>query len=144
MSNHIGLQRLEGLQPEFKSSIELLLSTLSDNGIDVCVVSGLRTIQQQNQLYAQGRTAKGQIVTNAKGGQSPHNFGTAVDLAPLDDKGGINWNDTVGFKLIGKIAKAQGLVWGGDFKSIVDLPHIESPTWRTIQADWKAGKVQAA
>jgi peptidoglycan L-alanyl-D-glutamate endopeptidase CwlK len=141
---HTGLQRLEGLQPDFKIAVTALLASLADIGLFVCVVSGLRTIQQQNQLYAQGRSTKGAIVTNAKGGQSPHNFGTAVDLAPLTPKGEINWNDRQGFMTIGKIAKEHGLVWGGDFKSIVDLPHVESPSWKTIQAAWKAGKVEVA
>jgi peptidoglycan L-alanyl-D-glutamate endopeptidase CwlK len=142
--NHSGLHRLEGLEPEFKVSAIKLLATLAELSLFVCVVSGLRTIRQQNQLYAQGRSTKGYIVTNAKGGQSAHNFGTAVDLVPLDDKGGINWNDKQGFKTIGRIAKEQGLVWGGNFKSITDLPHVESATWKTIQTAWQAGTVQVA
>lgn len=141
---HIGLSRLEGLNDDFVEGVNLLLGLLATDGVFVCVVSGLRTIQQQNQLYAQGRSTKGAIVTNAKGGQSPHNFGCAVDLCPLDANGDMNWNDPKGFAKIGECAKEVGLVWGGDFKSIKDLPHVESPSWKTLQAAWKAGTLQVA
>lgn len=141
---HTGLQRLEGLNSDFRKQVDILLADLADQNIAVCVVSGLRTIQQQNQLYAQGRSTGGNIVTNAKGGQSPHNFGTAVDLAPLDSKGEINWNDKQGFALIGEAAERLGMVWGGKFKSIVDLPHVESTGWKVLQAAWRSGKLEVA
>jgi len=138
--NHSGLQRLDDLEPEFKLRIKELLAELDP----VCVVSSRRTIQQQNQLYSQGRTTGGYVVTNAKGGESPHNFGLAVDLCPLDQNGNLDWYDKVGFRKIGAAAESLGLVWGGKFKSIVDKPHVESPDWRVTQAAWRKGEVEIA
>lgn len=141
---HIGLHRLEGLNGDFREAVEQLLDELADKGIFVAIVSGLRTIAEQNKLYAQGRKDKGNIVTNAMGGQSPHNFGCAVDLVPLNKSGQINWNDNHGFAEIGVAAESIGLVWGGKFKSIVDLPHVESPSWRALQAAWRSGSLKVA
>jgi len=144
MDLHKGLQRLDGLTPEFKGQISELLAALAEERLYVLVVSGRRTIAEQDKLYAQGRTAPGNIVTNAQAGSSPHNFGYAVDLCPLDIYGNPNWSDTAKFNTIGKTAESLGLVWGGHFKSIKDLPHVESPDWRTAQAQWRAGKLEVA
>jgi peptidoglycan L-alanyl-D-glutamate endopeptidase CwlK len=49
-------------------------------GITIKVISGLRTFEKQNDLYEQGRSKPGRIVTNARGGYSNHNFGIAFDI----------------------------------------------------------------
>ena len=139
---HSGMKRLEGLQPDFREKIGTLLTNLACNSIYVCVVCGLRTIAEQDKLYDQGRSAIGSIVTNAKGGQSAHNFGSAVDLCPLGDNGELNWSDNNGFKAIGEEAEKLGLVWGGHFKSIMDKPHIESSNWKELQQLWKTGAME--
>lgn len=94
-------------------------------GIKLRVIQGFRTYAEQNALYAQGRTTKGKKVTNAKGGQSNHNFGLAIDVAEIKN-GNIDWNEQE--KVLPKIApigKKWGFEWGGDWKSIVDKPHFE-------------------
>jgi peptidoglycan L-alanyl-D-glutamate endopeptidase CwlK len=144
MNRHLGLHRLDGLAPEFRPRVDELLTALAAKGCFVLVVSGRRTIAEQNKIYAQGRTAPGAIVTNAKGGSSPHNFGHAVDLCPLTAKGEADWNSSAGFKIIGDTAEDLGLIWGGHFKSIKDLPHVESTGWRTVQAKWRSGEIEVA
>ena len=141
---HQGLKRLDGLQDEFRGQVEALLDRLAVEGRYVCIVSGLRTIREQDKLYAQGRTAPGSIVTNAKGGSSAHNFARAVDLCPLDSHGALNWNDRETYKRIGALAEELGLLWGGHFKSLVDMPHVESLDWKVTQAAWRNGKIDIA
>ena len=92
------------------------------------VTQGLRTYQEQDALYAQGRTAPGHIVTNAKGGYSNHNFGCAVDCIPfLSGTGGeLNWDaKSDQFHAMVAYLKAQGLVWGGSWVHMPDPPHMQ-------------------
>lgn len=75
-------------------------------------------------MYAKGRTDGSKVkVTNARGGQSAHNFGMGVDLMFVN--GGFKgpWDE------FGREAEALGLVWGGRWKS-KDLNHVERPNWR--------------
>lgn len=87
-----------------------------------------RSNDEQNDLYALGRTKKGKIVTNAKAGQSKHNSypSKAFDIAfiGLDKK--LNWSDKH-FKNFAAIVKEINpkIIWGGDFKTIKDAPHFE-------------------
>jgi len=137
------MTRIDTLEPDFK---EIVLKVIAEanaaTGRNWVCVQARRTITEQNNLYAQGRTKPGNIVTNAKGGQSAHNFGLAADLAPEKAKGIVDWNAPAPFwEMMGNIAIFHGLTWGGLFKSIKDLPHIEHPRWKDQQALWKTGKV---
>ena len=63
---------------------------------DVIVVEGVRTIQRQRDLYAQGRTKPGKVVTWTM--NSKHIDGLAVDLAPYDhETRQILWGDVLKF-----------------------------------------------
>lgn len=115
--------RLAKVHPVLAEKVAKVIADLAVAGRDVRVVQGLRTYAEQNALYAQGRTKPGQRVTKAKGGQSNHNFGLAVDLCPFEN-GKPDWNDTRGFDAIGVAGKKHGLNWGGDWK-FVDKPHLE-------------------
>lgn len=101
-------------------------------GYDYVVLSGNRGEKEQNDLYAQGRTKPGKIVTNARFGFSNHNFGIAVDYGVfrggkyIDDK---NPSESEGVhRAVAKIASKYGIEWGGDWKSIQDYPHFEIRT----------------
>ena len=141
-------KKLATLAPEFQPVARLVLAeaaeALEKEGYGLILTDARRTIVRQNELYAQGRTAPGKIVTNAKGGQSPHNFGLAFDFAPVKD-GKIDWDAPRRiWEVVGKIAENYGLQWGGNFKSIVDLPHVEAMDWKLAQAAWKAGALEVA
>jgi peptidoglycan L-alanyl-D-glutamate endopeptidase CwlK len=84
-----------------------------------------RNHREQEQLYAIGRNLPGKIVTNAKPGQSKHNTvpSKAFDIA-FNFHGRIDW-DVLLFKDFAAIIKPMGITWGGDFKSIKDMPHFE-------------------
>lgn len=89
-----------------------------------------RPVEEQNKLYAQGRTAPGQRVTNAKGGQSPHNFkpSYAFDVG-FDHHGNLDWTDQL-FIDFAKLITDPLIQWGGTFKSIPDKPHFELKGWK--------------
>lgn len=139
------MSKIDTLDPEFRKIVDRVLADVQTaTGLTWVGVSARRTIAEQNKLYQQGRTTAGNVVTNAKGGQSPHNFGLAVDLAPMkgDD---IWWNAPEGFwEALGAMAENNGLRWGGRFKSIMDRPHIEASNWKAAQLAWSRGELEVA
>jgi len=125
--------RLIGLEPSFQELINNLLQRALDLQPEVGVFCGLRTFGQQDVLYTLGRTVKnrdgypakpmGHIVTRARGGESWHNYGLAVDLV-FRVNGKWSWDTALPWNKIGQLAEEQGLEWGGRWK-FLDLPHIQ-------------------
>jgi hypothetical protein len=124
--NSASKSRLAKVHPALASTITSLDAKLRQRGIQIEVVQGLRTHAEQDRLFAQGRSKSGKRVTNARGGQSNHNYGTAVDVAPSKD-GKIDWDDDDAFEVIGQEGKSLGLEWGGDWRTFVDRPHLQIP-----------------
>jgi peptidoglycan L-alanyl-D-glutamate endopeptidase CwlK len=119
-------KRLEKVHPELSKRIRDLIEAFAQRGTQVEVVQGLRTFAEQDALYAQGRTKPGARVTNARGGQSNHNYGLAVDLCPfVNGKPDFTANST--FVAIGTEAVKRGLEWGGNWKKFIDKPHVQLP-----------------
>lgn len=121
--------RLKTLDPEFEDLIIRLINHCHERGINVQVAQALRTNAEQQALYDIGRTKPGKKVTNAKPGTSFHNYGAAVDLFFLNNEKKAYW-DVKAFKKVWSIAKElkldkEGLVWGGEFKTLVDYPHFQ-------------------
>lgn len=125
--NDASRRRLDKVHPTLSAAIKVLIDTLAQNGMQIEVVQGLRTFAEQDGLFAQGRSRPGPIVTRARGGQSNHNYGLAVDVVPFNN-GQPNWNAPLGvWTTIGNEAEKLGLEWGGDWKKFVDKPHIQLP-----------------
>lgn len=106
--------------------VRYVIAEMHKQGIYVGVAQAYRSIDEQNALYAQGRTVRGNIVTNARGGQSNHNFGVAVDFFLYD--GNITkakWVVDADFRKVVVEMKKQGFDWGGDWTSFYDAPHFE-------------------
>ena len=112
------------LHPSIRNKAKAFINEAEKQGIKLKVTSGGRTYEEQNKLYAQGRTTKGSIVTNAKAGYSWHNFFLAFDVVPVEN-GKINWKSK-NWKKIGDLGKTFGLEWGGDWKTFKDLPHFQT------------------
>jgi peptidoglycan L-alanyl-D-glutamate endopeptidase CwlK len=97
--------------------------------MDYWAVSGERSWAEQDELYAQGRTKPGKIVTNAKGGQSAHNFAVAVDFCADKDvtRAGLqpDW-DVAKYGILAEEAEKLGLEAGLRWK-FMDAPHIQLP-----------------
>jgi peptidoglycan LD-endopeptidase CwlK len=117
-------KRLSKVHPELARRVREIITALAAHGKTVEVVQGLRTFAEQDALYEQGRSKPGQIVTNARGGQSNHNYGFAVDLCPFVG-GKPQWNDNSTFVAIGAEAVKRGLEWGGNWKKFIDKPHVQ-------------------
>ncbi|WP_438491002.1 M15 family metallopeptidase [Paenibacillus sp. IHBB 3054] len=144
--------RLKGLHPVVEAATVALIERCYARGVNIVITQGLRTIAEQNALYAQGRTKPGKIVTNAKGGTSYHNFGLAIDFALLlPDGKQVSWDlkrDGDGDKVadwteVVQEAKALGFEWGGDFVSIKDAPHFQM-TFGLKTSQLRAGKEPTA
>jgi peptidoglycan L-alanyl-D-glutamate endopeptidase CwlK len=116
------------LLPEVQPYARALVAKSAQNGITIKVISGLRTYEEQNDLYAQGRTKPGNIVTNARGGYSNHNFGIAFDIGVFE--GSSYKDESPKYKAVGALGTDLGLEWGGNWKTIQDEPHFQlRPTW---------------
>ena len=116
------------LLPEVQPYARALVHKAAAVGITIKVIDGTRTWAEQDALYAQGRTRPGGIVTNAKGGESNHNFGIAFDIGVFE--GSRYLGDSPKYKAVGTLGIELGLEWGGDWKSLVDQPHFQlRPRW---------------
>ena len=134
------------LHPWLNYKLTLLLKQCAKKGIYLIITQGFRSKAEQDALYAQGRTKKGSIVTNAKGSDysSQHQWGIAFDIAlkyDVDGDGQVT-DDTYnnkGIKNVAKIAKSKkvGLAWGGDWVSPVDTPHFYLGKWGDTPAKLK-------
>jgi peptidoglycan L-alanyl-D-glutamate endopeptidase CwlK len=121
---------------------------LLKNGISLILTCTFRSPEEQNRLYAQGRTTPGRIVTNAKAGQSRHNTTTAsgapaaeaFDIVPLrhgkpvwgtagdgidDDPTDDHTDDLEVWQRVGEHGRAVGLEWAGDWKRFKEFPHFQ-------------------
>jgi peptidoglycan LD-endopeptidase CwlK len=116
------------LQPRVQTYARTLVHSAAAAGIEIKVISGFRSYAEQDQLFAQGRTKPGRKVTNAKGGESNHNFGIAFDIGVFD--GATYLGESPSYDAVGVLGKEVGLEWGGDWASIVDKPHFQlRPAW---------------
>jgi len=116
-------------QSKARQFMEQAVPLMEQLGATVKIISGNRTYAEQDALYAQGRTKPGRIVTNARSGQSNHNFGTAWDVGIFKD--GKYLDDSPLYKSLGKIGQSLGLEWGGAWK-FSDEPHFEVKTGLTM------------
>ncbi len=133
---------LDRLKPRVRRIAEELIAACRKKGIEILITSTYRGNEEQNDLYAKGRTKPGPKVTNAKAGESLHNYGIAFDICPLV-KGKPAWKAANLFRLAGKIGASLGLEWGGSWKSFPDLPHFQFTAGYKIsdfqnnRIDWK-------
>ncbi|MBO0961387.1 M15 family metallopeptidase [Neobacillus sp. MM2021_6] len=121
------------LHPIVKERSNQLIQQSAKKGIVIVITDDFRSAEDQNRLYEKGRTANGTIVTYAKGGESYHNFGLAVDFALKTPSGDIIWdrqydgnkNGKADWNEVVEMAKVLGFEWGGDWADFKDYPHLE-------------------
>jgi len=160
MRDKISEGRVALLHPAVRAEVKQLIEQAESGfppSMAVRIVQGLRTIAEQDTLYAQGRTKPGNIVTKAKGGSSYHNYGLAIDFAILTDKDGngsfedLSWdikrdNDKDGIAdwlEVVKIFEAAGWTWGGKWATLKDYPHLQKTfgyTWQQLFEKVKRGE----
>ena len=133
---------LDGLHPVVRPRVLETLQDATFRGLFVVLFCGIRTFDESDKLYKRGRNSKGDIVdikkvvTNAKPGYSWHNYAAAVDIVmnigPRDHLH-LTWDDFVDankdmvndWVTLGDIGKSHGLSWGGNFKTLIDVPHFQ-------------------
>lgn len=136
-------ERMLGVHPYLQTRIARVLDAMEILGFPMFVNEAVRSLEQQQARYAQGRTTPGKIVSNADGipknkggtGLSMHQhqadgFGHAVDCAFIDDPLTVKietWDPAQPWELYGKMAEAYGLTWGGRWQTLLDRPHVELP-----------------
>jgi peptidoglycan L-alanyl-D-glutamate endopeptidase CwlK len=126
--NAASLGYLQNVNPVLAQKIQQMadMLALDPQPITLIVMAGQRTWADQDKLYAQGRTAPGNIVTDAPGGYSWHNFGCAVDCAPEVIDGTIDWNaDHPQWKRMEAVGESLGLTSGATWTRLVDAPHFQ-------------------
>lgn len=119
------------LHPKVQEAARKFLKRLHDEGINARIISGTRTYAEQDDLYAKGRTKPGPKVTNAKGGQSNHNFGIAWDIGIFDAQGAYLPESPL-YEKAAKVGLVDGLEWGGNWQSFKDRPHYQMITVLSI------------
>jgi peptidoglycan L-alanyl-D-glutamate endopeptidase CwlK len=149
MRDKISEQRVQLLHPSIRDEVKKLIED-AESGLPftaIRIVQGLRTFEEQDNLFSQGRTTPGNRVTNSKGGQSYHNYGLAIDFALIYDKDkngtyeSLSWDILKDFDKDGEadwmevvnVFENAGYTWGGRFNSIKDNPHLE----KTFGNHWK-------
>ncbi len=123
-------RNINELHPRLQEKVSELKELCKNNGLIIGIGECLRTVAEQEELYAQGRTKPGNIVTNARGTSysSQHQWGIAFDFYRNDGTGAYNESGNF-FERVGSLAKTIGLGWGGDWTSIKDRPHLYLPDW---------------
>ena len=132
------MRNINALHPRLQAIIPKLKEECKKAGIIISIGECVRTVAEQDALYAKGRTAPGSVVTNCKGTtySSMHQWGVAFDFyLSMDVDGDGQTNDDAfnnakkHFQKVGAIGKSLGLEWGGEWTSIVDMPHFQLPDW---------------
>lgn len=116
------------------SDLDPVLQPICRNHIQHCKVEGIellitatyRDIEQQDALYAIGRSSGDtrRFVTNARGGHSWHNFRAAYDVVPLAG-GKCIWDDPLVWEKVIAWGKVVGVEAGAEWKAFPDRPHFQ-------------------
>jgi hypothetical protein len=122
------------LSPIFVPRFDILCETLEDTFWGP--YAGKRSFALQGEYYSRGRTAPGPVITNAQPGDGPHNWACATDWCEWRPEfvAQEKWNKA-NWPQFADAVRGAGLIWGGDFKSIKDLPHCElgiAVSWRLV------------
>ncbi|MCL2564780.1 MAG: M15 family metallopeptidase [Defluviitaleaceae bacterium] len=133
----IDSRNISDLHPTLQRGANELIRRMKELGYPVGISSTYRDNEAQDYLYAQGRTRPGAIVTNARAGDSMHNYKLAFDI--FKNIKGYEYSDYNFFDTAGRIWTEMGGEWGGSWTTFVDKPHMQFTGGLSL-ADLKAGK----
>lgn len=139
----INSRKIEDLHPTVAAMARKHIELCDAEGIDIIITSTYRNAASQQALFNQGRTPESikrgeKKVTNAKPGQSWHNYRLAYDVVPIVG-GKAVWNNQKLWDRIGVLGKQAGLEWAGDWKRFREMPHFQYTKGLTL-ADLQSGK----
>lgn len=126
-------RHLYTVHPNLQIIARTMINRSKSGKYDLKIISGTRSYKEQDDLYSMGRTTEGSIITNAKGGQSNHNFGLAFDIGLFDDRGRYLTNEGPYIE-VREYSKDMDIEWGGDWKSFKDFPHYQLKTGKSISS----------
>lgn len=133
----ISSRSLDDLTPEMKAKALKHIEVCKNLGIQLLIYCTYRDNEAQAEVYAQGRTKPGKIITEAKPGESYHNYRIAYDCVPLIN-GKPEWNSSAAvWSVVGKLGEEVGLEWAGRWKGrLKETVHFQEPghTLRELQA----------
>jgi peptidoglycan L-alanyl-D-glutamate endopeptidase CwlK len=131
----VSSRKLTDLHPLMQPLVVDFLARAELEGIDLLVTCTYRSDEEQEKLYAIGRTKPGRRVTNAPPGRSMHNFrfcgkpaSLAVDVVPLragKPVWGTTGADLALWQKVGQLGEAAGLEWAGRWKRFREFPHFQ-------------------
>lgn len=129
-------RKLEDLRDDVRFMALAHIDNCHRESVDLLIYCTLRSNEEQNKLYAQGRTEGGKIVTNARAGQSAHNPGkdgkaVAYDCVPLRFGkpvwGSSSKEDTALWAIVGRCGEATGLQWSGRWTGkLREMEHFQA------------------
>lgn len=152
MRDTISIERAKKLHPLIADEVIKIIDeaeTKLPANVAVRIVQGLRTFEEQDELYQKGRTTAGPKVTNAKPGSSYHQYGLALDFALLIDKNGDGIYDELSWSLTDDMDKDGQKDWfevivtfkkygyesGAEWRTFKDYPHLQKPfgySWKQL------------
>lgn len=117
------------LHPRLQEKISEFRNLCAKQGLLIGIGECWRSVEEQDALYAKGRTIPGNVVTNARGKnyESMHQWYVAFDIYRMDRKDAF-YNGDGFFDRAGKIGQSIGLEWGGSWRK-PDKPHYQLPDW---------------
>lgn len=143
-------RKLEDLHPVVRAMAEKFIDKCKAEGIEIIVTCTYRDNEMQDALYARGRTIKTEHgmpvgkVTNAKAGQSFHNYRLALDIVPLRNGKpvwGTKGADELLWQRIGNIGESVGLEWAGRWVKFKEFPHFQYTGGHPLSYFQKGGKI---
>jgi peptidoglycan L-alanyl-D-glutamate endopeptidase CwlK len=133
------MRGIDKLHPVVRKKAEELLERCKWAGLPILITETLRTREEQDALYAQGRNGDTRkIVSQARGElfESPHQWGIAFDFCKNEK--GHEYDDAGFFERVGALAEQTGLEWGGRWTRFPDRPHLQSRelTWKALRGEY--------
>lgn len=124
---------IDDLHPLFAPKAREFMEAAKAAGLDVLIYCTFRSREEQDELYSHGRTKPGKRVTNARAGQSAHNYGLAFDGCPMIH-GKPMWDEShESWTTYGHVASAVGLEWAGSWVGDMrEKPHVQMASWKQI------------
>ena len=113
---------IKDLKPKVKRMMDTLIVECKKSGFPIFITQGVRTMEEQATIYSIGRRGKvgEKVVSMAKPGYSPHNWGVAFDIAFVKQPIYVGpWGK------VGALGESLGLEWGGRWASFPDRPHFQ-------------------